>query len=133
MDVPPCAQCSFFQARTGWPYYCLVRGNTIDTMDEAASYRLAPEIPREEWEMGLSPKAPTMPMLFLYGGCDYGTYQDTCSKRTLYFHEPAFLEYLESRNDGSEYHEIKGGDHWLADRAPAETNGIMDIWLKSMD
>eukprot|EP00929_Paragymnodinium_shiwhaense_P096144 TRINITY_DN5765_c0_g3_i1.p1 TRINITY_DN5765_c0_g3~~TRINITY_DN5765_c0_g3_i1.p1 ORF type:complete len:352 (+),score=29.57 TRINITY_DN5765_c0_g3_i1:68-1123(+) len=99
-------------ARTGWPYYELVRhdenGDWID--------RLAPGVPPSNWKFSLAPSFPEhVPFLFLWS-------EEPCSS-------PSFRDWVDSRGDGSKAVRLMGTDHWLQARAPKVTNEAMERWL----
>lgn len=110
--IAPNATCA--GARTGWPYWNLVRTDQAWT-------DFFPERPLAEWEFSLVPSFPAdVPLLFLYSS-------------TMFF-DSSWLMWIEGRDAGTSQHaQVARTDHWLQVRQPAETNAIITVWLVGGD
>lgn len=116
--APPCIDCRIAPgatgvgARTGWPYYQLVRSKK----GEAWTDRLAPGVPLSEWQFKAMPSFPDhVPLLFLYSNVIFST--------------QSFRDWINGRGDGSKVVKMLNTDHWFQVRVPTATNSEMDRWL----
>jgi len=97
-------------ARTGWPYYNIVRMDKPWTSDGF-------DVPVEKWEFSGAPTFPKgVPILYIWN--------------SEVFQSPSWFKWIEERGDGSEH--VKPPemtDHWMQVRQPEFVNGKMKEWL----
>merc|ERR1719148_3058 len=118
INTTPCADCriapnaSGVGARTGWPYYNLVRTDPAWTSDGF-------DVPLDEWELSMMPSYPDdLPLLYLYA--------------SEIFQSPMFFEWIDKQgdNDGrSSYMKIDDSDHWMGIRQPMVVNNKIAEWI----
>jgi len=116
----PCSTCRIapnatfgIGARTGWPYYNFVRTDHPWMKDGFEK----DDIPSfNDWDFSFVPSFPdNISILYLWA--------------SEYFQNPKFFEWIDNRNDGSEYMQVKDSDHWISVRQPLVVNKKITEWL----
>jgi len=117
-QTAPCNDCRIAPgaegvgARTGWPYYQMIRSRKGERWLD----RFATELPLEQWNFSVCPSFPEqVPFLFLYS--------------SDLFSSGDFHQWVDGRGDGSKTVKLANTDHWLQVRVSNVTNSEMERWL----
>jgi len=113
----PCQDCRIapnatgIGAKTGWPYYNLVRDDSPWMSD---GFEVSPE----DWEYTYVPSFPDeIPLLYLWA--------------SEAFQAPTWFDFIDTRAKRSEHLQVMGSSHWIMVNQPETVNAKIMEWLSS--